>query len=123
MNASNDETLSTALGRLCGESINSITFVEDYVQVEVAGGHMSILEPLQIEMQGRVFGADDLAFAEELNACVGASIRNIEVDHHQVFIQLSNSKALRFPIYEPTNSCETFIYQDETGRTWVVGPN
>jgi hypothetical protein len=121
MNSAGTETLATALSKLCGESIAAITFVEDYVQVEVRGGRMSILEPPRVEVQGRVLGHGDPDLAVELRACVGVSIRSIQVDEHRVQVELSNQTVLTIALSEPTGASEAFIYQDAGGRIWVVG--
>jgi hypothetical protein len=123
MNISTGQTLTDAFAQLRGESVTAITLVEDYVQVEVAGGRMSILEPLRIQIQGRVIGSNDAAFADELRLCVGASIRSLQIDDHHAVIELSNGAELRFSISESANSRETFIYQNALGSTWVIGPN
>lgn len=122
MSASVSQTLSDALRALLGAQIASVVFVEDYVQIEVSDGRMSILEPLRLEGHGRTLTRSDQSFADELKACTGASMQDVQVDEDQAAVRLSNGKTLRITLSESTGTKETFIYQDGTGRMWVAGP-
>lgn len=123
MTVADRKTLPDALRALVGTPIASITFVEDYVQIELAGGRMTILEPPSFESDGSSLRFGEPSFANELNACAGALIHDVQADDERVNMSLSNGKTLRINLLEPTGAIETFIYQDACGRMWVAGPH
>jgi hypothetical protein len=113
-------SLAEALSTLYGESLGSITFVEDYLQLGFRGGRVTIVVHPRLLIDGEEYLWNDPQFCTKLRAQIGVSLRNAEVTDAGITLTMANGTRLAAVFSDEPNLTERFLFAIDSGKTWIA---
>jgi len=111
------QTLAQALERLIGRTLNTVTFVEDYVQCGFGGLGLTAYTRPTVRCESKELTWGEAGYCDALRNLVGGLIERTAVNDQEAVIFWPIVKSLRAQDYSGPEALEFAL---DNRRKWVV---
>lgn len=112
-------SLNSALQYLIGQSLVSVEFVEDYLQLIFDSAGIDVYNPLSIKSRGQDFTLKNNNYRAELCSQIGKLVVATEINNN-VAICLENNVTLEISLALSDYTCPEALLLKMNGRFWVA---